>query len=163
MNSRLPSAARLRLNQQQIKVEKQRRRCPFLTVFAEDGPFRREHYPKHMEFFRAGAQYNERLFMAANRVGKTVAGAFETTCHLTGRYPSWACGATTRDLVQGVVLGKSSGPGMIPTEAIVHSVAGRGITGSVRRSSRPDFSRLSDEEIELVHTLANKTRGRDNL
>ena len=139
MSSRLPSAALLRLNQQQMEAEKQRRRGPFLTVFAENGPFGREHYPKHMEFFRAGARYNERLFMAANRVGKTVAGAFETTCHWTGRYPSWwegrhferatdgwACGAnsqTTRDVVQGVLLGKSSGPGMIPTEAIVHSVA----------------------------------------
>jgi hypothetical protein len=85
--------------------------------------------------------------MAANRVGKTVAGAYETTCHLTGRYPDWwqgkrfehapdgwACGAnsqTTRDVVQGVLLGKSTGQGMIPVEAIVDSVAGRGITGSI--------------------------------
>jgi hypothetical protein len=29
--------------------------------------------------------------------------------------------------------------------------------------SRPDFSRLSDAELELVHTLASKMRGRDNL
>ena len=119
----------------------------FVTMFPESGPQRRELYAKHIEFFAAGAQYKERLFMAANRVGKTVAGAFETTCHLTGRYPDWwegkrferatdgwACGAnsqTTRDVVQGVLLGKSTGQGMIPVETIVNTIAGRGIAGSV--------------------------------
>jgi phage terminase large subunit-like protein len=38
-----------------------------LTWFPDKGPFRRELYPKHMEFFEKGAQYKERLFMAANR------------------------------------------------------------------------------------------------
>ena len=132
---------------QLIEAEKQRRRSAFLTLFPDEGPFRRELYAKHLEFFTAGAQYKERLFMAANRVGKTVAGAFETTCHLTRRYPEWwqgrcfegptdgwACGTnsqTTRDVVQAVLLGKTIGQGMIPAEAIVHTVAGRGITGSV--------------------------------
>ena len=118
-----------------------------LTMFPDTGPWRRELYAKHTEFFRAGAQYNQRLFMAANRVGKTVAGAFETTCHLTGRYPDWwegrrfehatdgwACGTnsqTTRDVVESVLLGKSGNPGMIPAEAIAAPVAGRGIAGSV--------------------------------
>jgi phage terminase large subunit-like protein len=135
------------LDQQLIEAEKQRRRSAFVTLFPDDGPFNRERYPKHMEFFTAGAQFKERLFMAANRVGKTVAGAYETTCHLTGQYPDWwqgkrfehapdgwACGAnsqTTRDVVQGVLLGKSTGQGMIPVESIVDSVAGRGITGSI--------------------------------
>jgi len=137
----------LLLNSQAIEAERQRRRSAFLTLFPESGPLRRELYQKHVEFFRTGSDYKERLFMAANRVGKTVAGAFETTCHLTGRYPEWwegkrferategwACGAnsqTTRDVVQGVLLGKSPGQGMIPTEAIALSTAGRGITGSI--------------------------------
>jgi len=137
----------LLLNRQLIEAEKQRRRSPFVTLFPDTGPFSREHYPKHMDFFAAGAEYKERLFMAANRVGKTVAGAYETTCHLTGRYPDWwqgklfehapdgwACGTnsqTTRDVVQGVLLGKSTGQGMIPVEAIVDTVAGRGIAGSI--------------------------------
>src|SRR5579864_5987370 len=59
-----------------------------LKLFPDTGPFCREVYPKHLEFFRAGAQYKQRLFMAANRVGKTVAGAFETAYHLTGQYPA---------------------------------------------------------------------------
>ncbi len=130
-----------------IEAELFRRRTPFLTLFADSGPLRRELYPKHVEFFHAGANFKERLFMAANRVGKTVAGAFETTCHLTGRYPAWwdgrrfehatdgwGCGSnsqTTRDVVQGVLLGKSTGQGMIPTEAIQNTIAGRGIAGSI--------------------------------
>ena len=78
-----------RLDSRRIETERMRRRSPFLTMFPASGPHRRELYPKHIEFFSAGAQYKERLFMAANRVGKTVAGAFETTCHLTGCYPDW--------------------------------------------------------------------------
>jgi phage terminase large subunit-like protein len=99
----------------------------------------RRKYPKHLEFFRAGALYRERCFMAANRVGKTVGGSYELTCHLTGRYPdwwegkrfngptrAWAAGKTnetTRDIVQTTLLGEIieherrkgfSGTGMIP-------------------------------------------------
>ena len=130
-----------------IEAERRRRRAPFVSLFPDSGPLARVFYPKHIEFFEAGARYKERLFMAANRVGKTVAGAYEATCHLTGRYPfwwkgrrfdkatdGWACGTnsqTTRDVVQGVLLGRTTGDGMIPAEAIRHTVAGRGITGSI--------------------------------
>lgn len=99
----------------------------------------RAKYPKHLEFFKAGAAYRERCFMAANRVGKTVAGAYELNCHLTGLYPewwvgrrftrpirAWACGKkneTTRDIVQLALLGevvyegnrkRLTGSGMVP-------------------------------------------------
>lgn len=40
--------------------------------------------PKHEAFFAAGAVYPERLFMAANRVGKSVCGSYEDACHATG-------------------------------------------------------------------------------
>jgi len=135
------------LDRRQIEAELLRRRSPFLTLFAETGPQRRDLYAKHLEFFGAGAEYKERLFMAANRVGKTVAGAYETTCHLTGSYPAWwtgkrfdratdgwACGSnsqTTRDVVQGVLLGKSTGEGMIPADLIAGRTSARGITGGV--------------------------------
>jgi phage terminase large subunit-like protein len=149
MNSPSPQTAALQLllNPQLIAAEKQRRQSAFLMLFPDAGPLCRDRYPKHLEFFAAGEQYKERLFMAANRVGKTVAGAFEATCHLTGRYPNWwtgkrfaratdgwACAATsqtTRDVVQGVLLGKSTGQGMIPLEAIVDTLAGRSISGSI--------------------------------
>lgn len=99
----------------------------------------RHKYGKHLEFFAAGASYRERCFLAANRVGKTTAGGYELTCHLTGQYPhwwegrrfdgairAWACGKTnetTRDIVQAAMLGEIafegsrkvvSGTGMVP-------------------------------------------------
>ena len=40
------------------------------TFFRDTGECRRELYPKHMEFFRRGNDTLERLFLAANRVGK---------------------------------------------------------------------------------------------
>lgn len=100
-------------------------------------------YGQHLEFFRAGATFTERCFMAGNRVGKTIVGGYEGTCHLTGLYPDWwegkrfkhpvrmwAAGKTnetTRDIVQNVLLGDVTyhgtrktvdGSGMIPTELI---------------------------------------------
>ena len=44
-------------------------------------------YGKQLEFIRAGATKRERLLMAANQVGKTTVGAYETALHLTGLYP----------------------------------------------------------------------------
>ena len=105
--------------------------------FPATGPYRRELYPKHMAFFRGGAKYHERMFMAANRVGKTVCGSYETALHLTGEYPdwwegrvfeepvgAWAAGKTTetaRDIVQLALCGppESMGTGMIPADNIV--------------------------------------------
>jgi phage terminase large subunit-like protein len=46
-------------------------------------------YPKQLEFFKLGKTKTERLLMAGNRLGKTMAGAYETACHLTGLYPDW--------------------------------------------------------------------------
>src|ERR1022692_373787 len=106
------------------------------TMFPDEGPCRRELYPRHMEFLAAGATFRERLFMAGNRTGKTEAGAYELTCHLTGEYPpwwqgkrfakpinAWACGTTngtTRDIVQEKLLGPegAQGTGMLPAGAI---------------------------------------------
>jgi phage terminase large subunit-like protein len=129
-----------------IAREQQRRTCQFRTIFPDSGPNRRELYKKHVEFFDSGADWKERLFMAANRVGKTVAGAYETTCHLTGLYPAWwkgwrftkapdawACGVnsqTTRGVVQAVLLGHSN-DGMIPAECVLHTTAGRGLADSI--------------------------------
>src|SRR6516162_7464537 len=46
-------------------------------------------YPKQAEFHRAGATHRERLLMAGNQLGKTLAGGFEVAMHATGRYPEW--------------------------------------------------------------------------
>lgn len=42
----------------------------FYDLFPDEGPLRRELYPRHLEFFAAGKDYLERLFLAANRIGK---------------------------------------------------------------------------------------------
>lgn len=84
-----------------------------------------------------GSPHRERCFLAANRVGKTEGvGAYETSLHLTGEYPKWwpgrkfdrpvswwasgDTGKTTRDILQGKLLGKygSFGTGMIPAHAL---------------------------------------------
>lgn len=114
--------------------------------------YARERYPRHLEFFGAGANYRERCFLAANRVGKTTCGSFELTCHLTGLYPdwwqgkrfaspvrAWACGRrneTTRDIVQASLLGPVAydgmrkvlqGTGMIPGYLIGRVTWKRGV------------------------------------
>ena len=42
-------------------------------------------YPKQAEFHAAGATHRERLLMAGNQLGKTLAGGFEVAMHATGR------------------------------------------------------------------------------
>lgn len=113
------------------------------TYYPATGPLKRELYPKHLEFFRLGAAKRERLFLAANRVGKTEgAGGYELTCHLTGQYPpwwqgrrfhrsvaAWAAGdtrETVRDILQRKLLGKPGeyGTGLIPRDNIVRTGSG---------------------------------------
>jgi len=118
--------------------------------YPSTGRLRRELYVKHLEFFEAGSARNERLFMAANRVGKTEGvGAFETSLHLTGRYPdwwkgrrftrpiaAWAAGQTsktTRDIIQFALLGAvpKYGTGLIPSDAIIDTTPKAGIPEAV--------------------------------
>lgn len=91
----------------------------------EQGPTCRVLYKKATRFLAAGAQYPERGFIAANRIGKTETAAFELRCHLTGRYPPWWTGRrwtrptdwraagdtmlTTRDILQTALLGPHEG------------------------------------------------------
>lgn len=73
-----------------IEAEIQRRlRNKLARYFPDKGPYRRELYPRHLQFFKAGAEYRSRLFRAANRIGKTQAAAYEVALHLTGKYPEW--------------------------------------------------------------------------
>lgn len=134
----------LRLLERHLKaMDEQARFKRYELFFPDDGPFARHLYPKHMEFFEAGADYTERLFMAANRVGKTIAGAFEGCAHATGLYKDWWPGRrfkrpthgwaagdtneTTRDIIQKELFGEVTwegsrktfdGTGMIPRDHI---------------------------------------------
>ena len=97
-------------------------------------------YTKQKEFHAAGRTHHERLFMAGNQLGKTLAGAAEMAIHLTGRYPDWwegkvfdkpvtmwassVTGDSTRDNPQRGLIGPPPmesewGTGWIPKECIL--------------------------------------------
>src|SRR6516162_862870 len=109
-------------------------------------------YPKQAAFHEAGAKHRERLFMCANRFGKTTGGAAELAFHLTGDYPEWwngkrfdkpvrawaagVTGETTRDVLQEKLMGppfreSEWGTGMIPKAAIAGVATSRGIPGAI--------------------------------
>lgn len=97
-------------------------------------------YAKQLEFFREGLTHRERLLMASNQFGKTVAGGAETAIHLTGQYPDWwpghrfnrpvrfwgssITGDATRDNVQAKLVGPPEqetewGTGFIPKDCLL--------------------------------------------
>ena len=97
-------------------------------------------YPYQQEFHETGVGNNQRLLMAANRIGKSYCGAAEMAYHLTGLYPKWWKGRrfsraitawaggvsneTTRDIVQAELLGSPDDPqafgsGAVPRECII--------------------------------------------
>ena len=94
------------LRANQAKIQPLRK---LYSYYPDDGPLRRELYPRHMEFFAAGGRHDllptcpddcdgsphrDRLALCANRVGKTESmGGYEVAIHLTGRYPRWWQGA----------------------------------------------------------------------
>lgn len=133
-----------------VKQELEKRRYNYInSLFPENGIFRRELYPKHLEFFSAGKTHRERIFIAANRVGKTLAGGCEMTYHLTGLYPSWwegkrfdhaieawaagNTGKTTRDIIQNKLLGMPGhyGTGLIPKDKIKRILSKQGIADAI--------------------------------
>uniref|UniRef100_UPI003F497E4D terminase large subunit domain-containing protein n=1 Tax=Ensifer adhaerens TaxID=106592 RepID=UPI003F497E4D len=109
-------------------------------------------YRKQLEFHKASAAYRERLFMAGNQLGKTLAGAAEAAMHLTGQYPDWWEGRRfdhpvimlagsesyelTRDGVQRLLIGppmneEDWGTGYIPKAAIVDTTRRSGVSGAL--------------------------------
>jgi phage terminase large subunit-like protein len=109
-------------------------------------------YPKQVEFFTLGADHDERMLRAGNQLGKSDAGAYETSCHLTGLYPSWWTGrrfnkpirawcagesaAAVRDIMQSKLCGRAGvisdwGSGFIPKECLLDRSLGHGASDSV--------------------------------
>lgn len=105
-------------------------------------------YLKQREHHKAGATFSERLFMAGNQLGKTVAGGAEWATHLTGRYPDWWDGAefakppllwagsvtseSTRDNPQRILVGPPAkseewGTGFIPADCIKSTIRAVGV------------------------------------
>ncbi|WP_411755908.1 terminase large subunit domain-containing protein [Sinorhizobium meliloti] len=129
----------------QLLEEKERRkRSSILSTYKP--------YKKQVEFHKAGATYRERLFMAGNQLGKTLAGAAEASMHLTGQYADWWGGhrfdkpvvmiagsesyELTRDGVQRLLVGppmseEEWGTGYIPKAAIVATTRRSGVSGAL--------------------------------
>lgn len=113
--------------------------------FPDSGPYRRELYKKHLEFFKAGSTHRQRMMLAANRIGKTESvGLYEVVLHMTGNYPPWWNGRrfnkkvkvwvagdtkqTVREILQDKLLGPAGahGTGLIPADKLVRVVKGGG-------------------------------------
>lgn len=109
-------------------------------------------YPKQLEFHAAGAQFRERLLMASNQSGKTLAAAMEIAMHMTGRYPPWwagyrfdrptrgICGSESVELtkkgVQRLLLGNPEtaelwGSGAIPKDCLIDTSPRSGVPNAV--------------------------------
>lgn len=96
----------------------------------------RQDYPKHWEFFDAGATNRFRLFTAGNRVGKSLSAGCEMVMHLTGEYHEdwkgrrfdgpvsvWIVGRSAelvRQTLQPLLIGDvgNFGSGLIPKDRI---------------------------------------------
>lgn len=135
-----------------LLIERERRIMgrKWLTYYPDEGPLRRDLYPKHMSFFAAGQKYQQRMFMAANRVGKTEGvGAYEVALHMTGVYPRWWKGKrftkptrgwaagdtrqTVRDILADKLLGPKDarGTGMLPVDSLLRIVPQPGVPDGV--------------------------------
>lgn len=133
-------------HEQELEIKRSR----IDLFYPETGPLRRELYVKHIDFFRAGALHRERLFLAANRVGKSEGvGAYECAVHLTGEYPDWWIGRrfrkpvsawaagdtskTTRDIIQAKLLGpiNALGTGMVRGSRLVRTTAKPGVPDAI--------------------------------
>lgn len=142
------------------------------SYYPDTGPLRRELYAKHLRFFRGGVEHRERLFMAANRVGKTEGvGGYETTLHLTGEYPDWWDGRrfdspvewwaggktneTTRDIVQAKLFGRVEGSGPTKRFSGTGLIPGDNI-GDV--TWRGGFADLADT-VQIKHKAGWSTLG----
>lgn len=108
-----------------------------------------EPYEKQMLFHGLGSNKRERMFMAGNQLGKTLAGAMEAAMHATGEYPEWwpgrrfsgptrgwvsgITGVQTRDNAQRLLLGplNAEGTGTIPRKNLVSKRMARGIADAV--------------------------------
>lgn len=122
----------------------------FYRLFPQDdSPYALQHYPKQAEFFAASAAHREILLCSANRTGKTVAGLYALTCHLTGLYPAWWQGKrfqrpihavvagdsskTVREIVQTKLLGPYSRPGtgILPGATLTRTVPKPGVPEAI--------------------------------
>jgi phage terminase large subunit-like protein len=121
-------------------------------------------YPKQLEFYVAGLQYRERLFMAGNQVGKTYGGAYEAMCHATGDYPSWWPGKVFARPTRGWCAGVSS---LAVRDTMqkhlcgmpgVAADFGTGLIPKKRFVDRPSLARGVTDAYDTLH-IEHRTKG----
>lgn len=146
-----------------LEQEWQRRRS--FNRLAEYRP-----YAKQLDFHAAGAQYRERMLMAGNQLGKTLAASMEVAMHLTGRYPDWWPGKRfdrpvryiagsesaelTRKGVQRLLLGPPEnktlwGSGAIPKDCLLDTSPRQGVPDAVASIVvKSDFGGISSIQLQ---------------
>lgn len=118
-------------------------------LYPDEGPLRRELYPKHLAHFAAGDHHQERAIFGGNRSGKTLCCSYETVLHMTGYYPNWWVGRrwkrqvnvwvagedmkAVRESLQVKFLGEPGryGTGLIPGNLLSNVVPRSGVPDSV--------------------------------
>lgn len=120
------------------------------SVFPDEGPFSREKYHKHIQFFDAGATHRFRVLGGGNGSGKSFSGSVELTYHMTGDYPHWwkgarfkkaikvwvicESGSLWRDSMQQALLGsvgEEIGTGLIRKELVHDTKSMPGVPGAI--------------------------------
>ena len=146
------------------KVVAERARNQIGIYYPDEGPLRRGLYTKHLEFFSATLFYNEVLFIAANRSGKTHAVCYAAALHMTGKYPKWWVGRrfdrpvtiwfagedakAVRESLQEKLLGRSGnyGTGLIPGDSLVDVRTRAGVADTI-------------DVFSVKHVSGGKSRG----
>lgn len=119
----------------------------YLDNQARTSLYRYNPYPKQADFHNTVSR--ERLFMAANQIGKTYSSAAEVAYHATGLYPDWwegkrfttptagwaagVTGESTRDTLQRLIMGRPGkiGTGSLPGDLIVSHTMARGVADAI--------------------------------
>jgi phage terminase large subunit-like protein len=169
--STLSKQDRVALQDLVAKYDKLQRENQLRNWFPPTGPLAYTEYKKHFAFWMMGNTEVERAMICANRVGKTIAGGYEVTLHLTNLYPdwwpgvrfpytikAWACGDTNdtvRDIIQPVLFGPRGeiGCGMIPRRLIADVTYKRGSsemidTAWIQREGTKDVSIIQFKSYE---------------
>jgi phage terminase large subunit-like protein len=128
----------------------------------------RDKYPKQLDFFKASSTANQLVLIAPNRSGKSMAGGYADTVHITGLYPkwwegkkfkkpikAWICGAgtkTVRDGIQTILLGSTSdiGSGLLPKDCIVNVRVKPGTPGAIEMMLVKHFTNGVEDGVSEV-------------
>lgn len=134
------------------------------SLYPDAGPLRRELYPKHVEFFAAGLEHNERAIMGGNRSGKSTTVCYETALHMIGWYPdwwpgyrfhrpvtAWLCGEDTKALRESLQINLFGPPGALGTGILPRE----NIVAVTPRSGTPE----SYDTCAIRHSTGGISRG----